>query len=61
MWNVPHFDAKGVSDQAFRDAGVPTTSPMTSGASGEPSRRLNPAIQDFSQWLAQNKQKIPLE
>ncbi len=25
------------------------------------SRRLNPSIQTFSQWLAQNKQKIPFE
>ena len=25
------------------------------------SRRLHPSIQTFSQWLAQNKQKIPLE
>ena len=29
-WKVPHFDAKGVSDQAFRDAGVPTTFLLTS-------------------------------
>ena len=29
-WKVPHFDAKGVADQAFRDAGVPTTFLLTS-------------------------------
>ncbi len=29
-WKVPHFDAKGVADQAFLDAGVPTTFLLTS-------------------------------
>ncbi len=29
-WKVPHFDAKGVADQAFVDAGVPTTFLLTS-------------------------------
>jgi uncharacterized protein YbjT (DUF2867 family) len=29
-WKVPHFDAKGVADQAFTDAGVPTTFLLTS-------------------------------
>ena len=29
-WKVPHFDAKGVADQAFIDAGVPTTFLLTS-------------------------------
>ena len=29
-WKVPHFDAKGEADQAFRDAGVPTTFLLTS-------------------------------
>jgi uncharacterized protein YbjT (DUF2867 family) len=29
-WKVPHFDAKGVSDGAFRAAGVPTTFLLTS-------------------------------
>jgi len=29
-YKVPHFDAKGESDQAFRDAGVPTTFLLTS-------------------------------
>jgi len=32
-----------------------------SARSVEFSRRLNPAIQTFSEWLAQNKQRIPLE
>ena len=29
-YKVPHFDAKGEADQAFRDAGVPTTFLVTS-------------------------------
>ena len=29
-WKVPHFDAKGEADQAFIDAGVPTTLLLTS-------------------------------
>ena len=29
-WKVPHFDAKGEADQAFIDAGVPTTFLLTS-------------------------------
>ena len=29
-YKVPHFDAKGEADQAFRDAGVPTTFLLTS-------------------------------
>jgi uncharacterized protein YbjT (DUF2867 family) len=29
-YKVPHFDAKGASDNAFRDAGVPTTFLLTS-------------------------------
>jgi uncharacterized protein YbjT (DUF2867 family) len=29
-YKVPHFDAKGESDQVFRDAGVPTTFLLTS-------------------------------
>ncbi len=29
-WKVPHFDANGVADQAFLDAGVPTTFLLTS-------------------------------
>jgi uncharacterized protein YbjT (DUF2867 family) len=29
-YKVPHFDAKGESDQAFADAGVPTTNLLTS-------------------------------
>jgi uncharacterized protein YbjT (DUF2867 family) len=29
-YKVPHFDAKGASDQLFRDAGVPTTFLLTS-------------------------------
>lgn len=28
-WKTPHFDAKGVADQAFADAGVPTTYLLT--------------------------------
>lgn len=28
-WKTPHFDAKGVADQAFVDAGVPTTNLLT--------------------------------
>jgi uncharacterized protein YbjT (DUF2867 family) len=29
-WKVPHFDAKGVGDESFRKAGVPTTFLLTS-------------------------------
>ncbi len=55
-WGFPGADEMGNMFQVYRDF----EGPFLASRSVETAKSLNPAMQNFSQWLAANKSKVPL-
>ena len=55
-WGFPGADEMGNMFQVYRDF----EGPFLAARSVETAKALNPALQNFSQWLAANKSKVPL-
>ena len=55
-WGFPGADEMGNMFQVYRDF----EGPFLASRSVETAKTLNPALQNFSQWLAANKSKVPL-
>ena len=55
-WGFPGADEMGNMFQVYRDF----EGPFLAARSVETAKALNPALQNFSQWLAANKAKVPV-
>jgi uncharacterized protein YbjT (DUF2867 family) len=55
-WGFPGADEMGNMFQVYRDF----EGPFLASRSVETAKQLNPALQNFSQWLATNKSKVPV-
>jgi nucleoside-diphosphate-sugar epimerase len=55
-WGFPGADEMGNMFQVYRDF----EGPFLASRSVETAKSLNPALQNFSQWLTANKAKVPL-
>ena len=55
-WGFPGADEMGNMFQVYRDF----EAPFLASRSVETAKSLNPAMQNFSEWLATNKSKVPL-
>jgi uncharacterized protein YbjT (DUF2867 family) len=55
-WGFPGADEMGNMFQVYRDF----EGPFLASRSVETAKALNPAMQDFSAWLAANKSKVPV-
>jgi uncharacterized protein YbjT (DUF2867 family) len=55
-WGFPGADEMGNMFQVYRDF----EGPFLASRSVETAKSLNPALQNFSQWLSANKAKVPL-
>jgi uncharacterized protein YbjT (DUF2867 family) len=55
-WGFPGADEMGNMFQVYRDF----EGPFLASRSVETAKTLNPALQNFSQWLSTNKAKVPV-
>jgi nucleoside-diphosphate-sugar epimerase len=55
-WGFPGADEMGNMFQVYRDF----EGPFLASRSVETAKTLNPALQNFSQWLSANKAKVPV-
>jgi hypothetical protein len=55
-WGFPGADEMGNMFQVYRDF----EGPFLAARSVDTAKALNPALQDFSAWLAANKSKVPV-